>query len=106
MSEISGRAGTVPWWFIGLSKDADNPLESWVLQLLKHLDAVLAQREWLAAGRFIVADLQMADVFRVPKVRAAGDFPATRSYVDRICARPAFKRGYDAQMAYFAKGDG
>jgi len=97
---------TVPWWYIGLSKQADNPLESWVLQRLKHLDGVLAQREWLAAGRFTVADLLMADVLRVPKVRtAAGDFPALRSYVDRVCARPAFKRAYDAQMAHFAKGD-
>lgn len=96
---------TVPWWFIGLSKDADNPLEGWVLQRLKHLDAVLAKRAWLAAGRFTVADLLMADVLRVPKVRNAGDFPAIRSYVDRVCARPAFKKAHDAQMAHFAKGD-
>ena len=60
---------------------------------------------WLAAGRFTVADLLMADVLRVPKVREAGEFPALRSYVDRVCARPAFKRAYDAQMAHFARGD-
>lgn len=99
---------TVPWWFIGLShdkSDKSNPLEDWVLQRLKHLEAVLVQREWLAAERFTVADLLMADVLRVPKVRTAGDFPALRSYVDRTCARPAFKRAYDAQMVHFAKGD-
>ena len=96
---------TVPWWFIGLSNDKSNPLESWVLQRLKHLESVLAQREWLAAGQFTVADILMADALRVPKVMAAGDFPAIRSYVDRACARPAFKRAYDGQMAHFAKGD-
>jgi glutathione S-transferase len=96
---------SVPWWFIGLSNDTSNPLEIWMLQRLKHLEAVLAQREWLAAGRFTVADILMADVLRVPKVAAAGDFPALRSYVDRACARPAFKRAYDGQMAHFAKGD-
>ena len=96
---------TVPWWYIGLSGDKDNPLESWVFQRLGRLEAVLEQREWLAAGRFTVADLLMADVLRVPKVRAAGDFPAIRSYVDRICARPAFQRAYDGQMAHFAEGD-
>jgi glutathione S-transferase len=37
-------------------------------------------------------------------VLAAGDFPAIRSYVDRACARPAFKRAYDGQMAHFAAG--
>jgi glutathione S-transferase len=96
---------TVPWWFIGLSKGADNPLEGWVLQRLKHLEAVLAEREWLAAGRFTVADLLMADVLRVPKVKAAGDFPALCSYVERICARPAFRRAHDGQMAHFAQAD-
>jgi glutathione S-transferase len=97
---------TVPWWFIGLSNPTSNPLESWMLQRFKHLEAVLVQREWLAAGRFTAADLLMADVLRVPKVlAAAGDFPAICSYVDRACARPAFKRAYDGQMAHFAKAD-
>lgn len=96
---------SVPWWFIGLSKPEKNPLEDWVLQRLQRLGAVLEKREWLAAGRFTVADLLMADVLRVPKVLAAGDFPAIRSYVDRACARPAFKKAYDDQMAHFAKSD-
>lgn len=95
---------TVPWWFIGLSQES-NPLDGWVLQRLKHLNAVLTQREWLAAGRFTVADLLMADVLRIPKVQEAGDFPALRSYVERLCARPAFKKAYDGQMAHFAAGD-
>jgi len=95
---------SVPWWFIGLSGGANNPLEVWMMQRLKHLQAVLAQREWLAAGRFTVADLLMADVLRVPKVLAVGD-SAIQSYVERICARPAFKRAHDGQMAHFAKAD-
>ena len=96
---------TVPWWFVGLSDPADNPLDGWVRKRLGHLDAVLARREWLAAGRFTVADLLMADVLRIPKVRAAGDFPSIRAYVDRTCARRAFKRAYDGQMAHFAAHD-
>jgi len=96
---------SVPWWFIGLSGHGDNPLEPWFLQRLTHLEAVLSTREWLAAGRFTVADLLMADVLRVPKVRAAGNFPALRAYVDRILARPAFERAYDSQLAHFALGD-
>lgn len=94
---------TVPWWFIGLSQEKDNPLEGWVHMRLKHLNAVLAEREWIAAGRFTVADIMMADVLRVPKVlAAAADLPAIRAYVDRVCARPAFKKAYDAQMTHFA----
>lgn len=95
---------TVPWWYIGLTKsDDENPLQKWTLQRLQQLNTVLQEREWLAAGRFTVADLLMADVLRVPKVLAAGECPAIRAYVSRVCARPAFKRAYDAQMAHFAK---
>lgn len=97
---------TVPWWFIGLSGGADNPLEGWMMQRLQRLEDVLAKRAWLAAGRFTVADLLMADVLRVPKLRAVAEgFPALKAYVDRLCARPAFKRAYDGQMAHFAKAD-
>ena len=96
---------TVPWWFIGLSGGAENPLQDWTIQRLKHLENVLATREWLAGGQFTVADILMADVLRVPKVTRAGDFPASAAYVARACARPAFKKAYDGQMAHFAKGD-
>jgi glutathione S-transferase len=97
---------TVPWWFISLSSDTNNPLEGWVGQHLKSLESILAQREWFAAGRFTLADLLMADVLRVPKVRAAIEkFSVLRSYVDRVCARPAFKKAYDDQIAYFAKSE-
>lgn len=95
---------TVPWWFIGLSNPEKNPLDGWVHSRLKHLNAVLEKREWLAAGRFTVADLLMADVLRVPKVLAAArELPAIRAYVERICARPAFKKAYADQVAHFAK---
>lgn len=97
---------TVPWWYIGLTSEASNPLDSWVQMRLKHLEAVLAKREWLVAERFTVADLLMADVLRVRKVRnVADEFPGLRSYVERVCARPAFTKAYDAQMAHFAAGD-
>lgn len=97
---------TVPWWFIGLSGDSNNPLEGWLQARLKHLSSVLSEREWIAAGRFTVADILMADVLRVPKVLdAAADLPAIQAYVNRACSRPAFKKAYDAQLAHFAKAD-
>ena len=36
---------TVPWWFIGLSKPAENPLDGWMAQRLARLEAVLATRQ-------------------------------------------------------------
>ena len=97
---------TVPWWFIGLSNPPENPLEGWLASRLSRLEAVLASRDWLAAGRFTVADLLMADVLRVKKLRAAlGPYPALESYVTRTLDRPAFRKALQAQMDHFAAAD-
>lgn len=97
---------SVPWWFISLSNPPENPLEGWMHSRLKHLNDVLSHREWLAAGRFTIADIMMSDALRVPKVLAAtADFPALRAYVDRACARPAFQKAREDQMAHFAAAD-
>lgn len=96
----------VPWWFLNISGDPDNPLTGWMGRRLDQLETILAQREWLAADRFTVADLLMADVLRVPKVRAYGDRPASEAYVTRLTNRPAFKKAHADQLAYFAAADG
>lgn len=96
---------TVPWWFLKICGDADNGLTGWMTKRLGHLEAVLGEREWLAAGRFTVADLLMADVLRVPDVRAFGDRPATEAYVTRITDRPAFRKARADQMALFEAAD-
>lgn len=72
---------------------------------LSHLETVLSAREWLAADRFTAADLLMADVLRVPKVRSFGQFPALNSYVERICSRSAFRKAKEDQLAHFAAAD-
>ena len=95
----------VPWWFLEMSGEKDNKLAVWVGKRLGQLEKVLSEREWLAAGRFTVADLLMADVLRVPKVRAFGDRPATESYVTRVTDRPAFKKARADQLAHFAAAD-
>jgi glutathione S-transferase len=96
---------TVPWWFLNISGDPENALTGWMTQRLDHVEQVLVEREWLAAGRFTVADLLMADVLRVPKVRAFGDRPATEAYVARITDRPAFKRACAGQVKQFEAAD-
>lgn len=96
---------TVPWWFLNICGDPDNGLTGWMTQRLDHVERVLGERDWLAAGRFTVADLLMADVLRVPKVRAFGDRPASEAYVARITERPAFRKAHADQMAHFAAGD-
>ena len=96
---------SVPWWFLKLSGHEDNPLGGWMDKRLVQLESVLAGRDWLAADRFTVADLIMADVLRTPKLRAHGDRPATEAYVTRITGRPAFLKAHADQMAHFGEAD-
>lgn len=96
---------SVPWWFLKMSGKDAGALAGWLGMRLQQLEDVLSEREWLAANRFTVADLLMADVLRVPDVRAFGDRPATEAYVTRITNRPAFKKARDAQIGHFEAAD-
>ncbi|WP_075997402.1 glutathione S-transferase family protein [Salaquimonas pukyongi] len=96
---------SVPWWFLEVTGAKDNGLTGWMESRLEHMERVLGEREWLAAGRFTVADLLMADALRVGKVRSFGDRPATESYVTRVTERPAFRKAQADQIAHFEAAD-
>ena len=103
--EISIEMVSVPWWFLKVTGQKDNGLAGWMGKRLAQLEAVLSERDWLAANRFTVADLIMADVLRVPDVRAHCDRPASEAYVKRLTARPAFRKAHADQMAHFKAAD-
>src|SRR3546814_8199130 len=73
---------SVPWWFLSLSGDRENGLAGWMRMRLGQLENVLRTREWLAASRFTVADLLMADFLRVPKVRDFAASPVINAYIE------------------------
>lgn len=92
--QISGNTGATPGW-----KLLDDFL---MVSRLKHLEPVLAGRDWLAGG-FSVADILMADVLRlVDRFDGLANFPACRDYVTRATARPSFAKAHADQMAHFA----
>ncbi|MHC4047763.1 glutathione S-transferase family protein [Bradyrhizobium sp. 23AC] len=106
----SVEMASLPW---GMSKFMGHPIDTaaWkfvddFLKLrLKHLEPVLAGREWLA-GSFSVADILMSDVLRVVDgFDGLADSPACRTYVARATARPAFAKAHADQMAHFAAAD-
>lgn len=120
-----GRAETTKWVFAalnsvemaslpwGMSKFMGHPTDTaaWkfvddFLKLrLKHLEPVLAAREWLT-GSFSVADILMSDVLRiVDRFGGLSDSPACRAYVARATGRPAFAKAHADQMAHFAAAD-
>lgn len=96
---------TVPWWFLTLSGDTENRLTGWMGQRLAQLEDIFSEREWLAADRFTIADLLMADVLRIGEVRAFGDRPASEAYVSRITDRPAFRKAQAEQIRQFKAAD-
>ncbi|XHC00226.1 glutathione S-transferase family protein [Nitratireductor sp. ac15] len=94
---------SVPWWYLEVTGAEQNHLTGWLESRLQHVENVLGEREWLAADRFTVADMLMADALRVPRVRSFGERPATEAYLKQILDRPAFKKAHADQMAHFAK---
>jgi glutathione S-transferase len=81
-------------------------VEDFLKARLDRMEAVLAGREWLVAGRFTVADILMADVLRqVNQFDGLANYPACHDYVARATTRSAFVKAYDDQMAHFAAAD-
>lgn len=96
---------SVAWWFLTVSGDPDNKLTGWMEKRLAQIEDVLGDREWLVADRFTAADLLLADVLRVTKVREFGNRAASESYVARVTDRPAFRKAFGDQMAHFQQAD-
>ncbi|TBD05359.1 glutathione S-transferase family protein [Rhizobium leguminosarum] len=107
----SVEAASLPWSiliFSGITGDAPayGLMDSFLKDhRLKHMEPVLAGREWLA-GTFSVADILMADVLRlIDRFDGLAGYPACRDYVARATARPSFAKAHADQMAHFAAAD-
>jgi glutathione S-transferase len=106
----SVEAASQPWSFFKFSGDPDETpmrkfFDGFLEARLKHMETVLAAREWLA-GTFSIADILMADVLRlVDRFDGLAEYPACRAYVERAKGRPAFVKAYSDQMAHFAAAD-
>lgn len=96
---------SVPWWFLTFSSGPDNALADWLRRRLQQLERVLQGRAWLAADRFTVADLLMADVLRIPDVRAFAASWVLDAYIERVSDRPAFRKALADQLAHFQESD-
>ena len=94
--KFSGDTGDTPQWTL---------LDQFLMSRLRHMEPVLARRDWLA-GTFSIADILMADVLRlVDRFDGLADFAACRAYVARATSRPAFVKAHADQLAHFARAD-
>jgi glutathione S-transferase len=107
----SVEAASLPWSILIFTGEAHDT-SAWNLfdgflktSRLRHLEPVIARRDWLA-GTFSVADILMADVLRlVDRFDGLAKYPACRDYIARATARPAFVKALADQMAHFAAAD-
>lgn len=106
----SVEMAALPWslfQFSGESKDSSayKLFDDFLDMRLKHMEAVLEARAWLA-GSFSIADIMMADVLRLTdRFDGLAGYPACRAYVARATVRPAFVKAHADQMAHFAATD-
>lgn len=107
----SVEMASVPWSVFKFMGDAEETpgrqaLDRWTTSRLDHMERVLAGREWLAAGQFSIADILMVDALRlVDRFDALAEKPASRDYIARATARPAFLKAHNDQLEHFAKAD-
>jgi len=61
------------------------------------LEGELNRREWFAGPEFTAADVQMSFPLEAADARVglAGRLPKLKGFVDRVQARPAYKRALD-----------
>ena len=106
----SVEAASQPWSFFEFSGDTEKTqmrtfFDTFLESRLKHMETVMAGREWLA-GSFSIADILMADVLRlVDRFNGLAEYAACRAYVLRAVSRPAFIKAHADQLAHFAAAD-
>ncbi len=106
----SVEMASLPWVILNFSNLTDATpawqcLDQFLTARLRHMEPILAGRDWLA-GRFSIADIVMADVLRaVDRFDGLAPYPACRAYVARATARPGFIKAHADQMAHFAAAD-
>lgn len=106
----SVEAASLPWFIFQFSGDDEETdgrkaINGFLSSRLTHMENVLAEREWLT-DRFSAADILMVDVFRViDRFEGLADHPNCRDYMRRGEDRPAFKKAFADQMAFFVEAD-
>ena len=106
----SVEMASVPWSIFKFSDDdAETPgrsnLNAFLASRLHHMEQVLAEREWLA-GDFSVADIAMVDALRlVDRFGELAPHKASRDYIARGMARPAFQTAHADQIAFYDAAD-
>jgi len=75
-------------------KQAADDYTQWFFSRLRSVEAALADRDYLCAGRFTIADIAIGfALYLAETLNLRGGFkPRTEAYYQRLSARPAFQK--------------
>jgi len=75
-------------------KQAADDYTQWFFARLRSVEQATADREYLCAGRFTIADIAVGFALYLAETLSLrpGFKPNTEAYYSRLCARPAFQR--------------
>jgi glutathione S-transferase len=91
--------------YLGRLGDAGKPLEPRVVSEIEnhmgYLDARLGKHDWFVANELSAADIQLSFAIQAARMLyGLGKFPNLARFLDRIHARPAYKRALEKGGAY------
>ncbi|HEU0147273.1 MAG TPA: glutathione S-transferase, partial [Bradyrhizobium sp.] len=77
-------------------------LDRQIASILDYMESELGKHEWFAGNDFTAADIQMSFPCEIAAMRAGSDQarPKLAAFVQRIHARPAYKRALEKGGAY------
>lgn len=92
---IVGKLGPLGW-------PARKPLRRMFATHLRWLESELADRDWFAGSAFSAADVTMSFPLEAARQRAGLDarYPRLQAWLDRIHARPAYRRALERGGPY------
>jgi glutathione S-transferase len=76
-------------------KVKDGFIDPNLARIVGHMEAELGKAEWFAGGAFTAADIQMSFPVQAAMARAQGDRPNLARFLERIAARPAYRRALE-----------
>ena len=91
--------------YLGRLGEAGKPLEARVVSEIEnhmgYLDARLGRNDWFVANEFSAADIQLSFAIQAARLLYGLEkFPTLARFLDRIHARPAYKRALEKGGAY------
>ena len=91
--------------YLGRLGEAGKPLEARVVSEIEnhmgYLDSRLGRNDWFVANEFSAADIQLSFVIQAARLLyGLAKFPNLARFLDRIHARPAYKRALEKGGAY------